>query len=258
MNYGVIPKNKQDGGIGGCVERGFTLIELLVVIAIIAILAAMLLPVLAKAKEKARQISCISNLKQMGIALTMYVDDNNGFWPIASYTDANGNSINWTKEVTSYLPQQGNQVTSLANQVFICPSTIYPNTTNLTRTYACSGTMLGLNPSPSTSLSAAIARKATPMLTPTETIVVVEAKQETPPPANPASSFSYSNIQWKSSTVGAQKDLATGNPAKMSTLDFRHNSKKGMCLLYGDNSARSVSSYITASNAWTQTLWENR
>lgn len=65
-------------------RRGFTLIELLVVIAIIAILAAMLFPVMANAKERARQARCCQNLKQLTLGFFAYVDDNNGFMPICS------------------------------------------------------------------------------------------------------------------------------------------------------------------------------
>jgi len=66
-------------------RKGFTLIELLVVIAIIAILAAILFPVFARAREKARQASCLSNLKQLTLAILMYAQDYDETYPIAYY-----------------------------------------------------------------------------------------------------------------------------------------------------------------------------
>ena len=108
--------------------NGFTLIELLVVIAIIAILAAILFPVFAKVREKARQTTCVSNEKQMGLAMLQYVQDYDETYPMMQYYDANNQPISWTSAVYPYVKNgTGNTVNGTqyyygTGGVWSCPS----------------------------------------------------------------------------------------------------------------------------------------
>ncbi len=84
-------------------RRGFTLIELLVVIAVIALLAAILFPVFARAREKARQSSCASNIKSLGTAVLMYSQDFDDTLPLAAYSLTATTSVTWHELTDPYV-----------------------------------------------------------------------------------------------------------------------------------------------------------
>lgn len=123
-------------------KKGFTLIELLVVIAIIAILAAILFPVFAKAREKARQIACLSNTKQMGLAWIQYSNDNDERvlpWSVSGFSTSSDpnvkvNAFIWDRLLMPYMKSEG---------VLHCP-----NGGRSYTTYSYSANIGGASPSP--------------------------------------------------------------------------------------------------------------
>lgn len=105
-------------------RRGFTLIELLVVIAIIAILAAILFPVFARAREKAKQTSCLSNMKQIGLATMMYAQDYDDTYPSTQLDYGghyNASYSYWPEFVQPYIKNW---------QILVCPSENRPSVTS--------------------------------------------------------------------------------------------------------------------------------
>ncbi|HVU27309.1 MAG TPA: prepilin-type N-terminal cleavage/methylation domain-containing protein [Verrucomicrobiae bacterium] len=102
-------------------NKGFTLIELLVVIAIIAILAAMLLPALASAKQKAWAVTCTSNLRQISLGMKMFADDNNEFYPQSGavvYWNTNNPTAttnSWMQQIYAYVEN---------TNVYRCPGNV--------------------------------------------------------------------------------------------------------------------------------------
>ena len=93
-------------------RRGFTLIELLVVIAIIAILASILFPVFARARAKARQAACMSNVKQIGLAMMQYAQDYDESLPVYNYDTGGDVWVYWMQEVMPYMKN---------TQILVCP-----------------------------------------------------------------------------------------------------------------------------------------
>lgn len=152
-------------------KKGFTLIELLVVIAIIAILAAMLLPALARAREQARRAVCISNLKQIGLAIKMYSQDYNENFPDSTGTGTYALSA-FAKLIPRYIS---------AADAFRCPSDLVPTTAN--------ETVVPNAPNQACSYAYAISLSA---FTSDDTVVVVDKARDV------ATTF---NTQWASANL---------------------------------------------------------
>ncbi|MBI5388436.1 MAG: prepilin-type N-terminal cleavage/methylation domain-containing protein [Verrucomicrobia bacterium] len=104
----------------------FTLIELLVVIAIIAVLAALLLPALANAKQRASSVQCLSQMRQIGLATVLYADDNDGFLPRSSHSAMANGQLPWGYALVPYVQSKSFTRpdalwTNLFNSLYRCP-----------------------------------------------------------------------------------------------------------------------------------------
>ena len=153
---------------------GFTLIELLVVIAIIAILAAILFPVFARARENARRTSCLNNVKQIGLAFMQYTQDNDEMYPMIGFNTGdnirypNGvtSSNNWILRVYPYINSA---------QIFNCPSNTIAPWTGGTAPSPVSNTSYGAN---AQMLNVAISMAA--VQRPAETLMLADSAGQAP------------------------------------------------------------------------------
>jgi prepilin-type N-terminal cleavage/methylation domain-containing protein/prepilin-type processing-associated H-X9-DG protein len=155
-------------------KRAFTLIELLVVIAIIAILASILFPVFARARENARRASCMSNLKQIGLGEMMYVQDYDEMYPMIgflagdniAYPNGTVSSSNWIVRIYPYVKSA---------QLFNCPSNTIAPWTGSTSPSPVSNTSYGAN---ARLLSSAISMAS--ILNPSQTVLVADTAGQAP------------------------------------------------------------------------------
>jgi prepilin-type N-terminal cleavage/methylation domain-containing protein/prepilin-type processing-associated H-X9-DG protein len=225
-------------------RKAFTLIELLVVIAIIAILAAILFPVFARARENARRTSCLSNLKQIGLGIMQYTQDYDEKFPVAAVcgpqlletgvvstgtTCSTGYYHLWWHEIYSYVK---------STQVFICPST------NATWTggYTPSQYVYGMNQNDSGLALAAIPQVAITPMVADSTYYLTNA---------------YNTCQGASAPDSTAVCVSYSNGKNADPPDPRHLDTFNMLFADGHAKSQRASDWITGNaQASTDPIWQ--
>jgi len=248
-------------------KLGFTLIELLVVIAIIAILAAILFPVFAQAREKARQTTCISNQKQIGLGILQYLQDYDETYPQST----DGNYVQWYNMIQPYIKNGDlfNGQSYGAGGVFHCPS--FPSTTQ-GQNYGCSDGLF-VNNYPGTGSGPQAAWTMAIVDAPADKIMVVEKGLN-------GASWGYENFLvlqgWWATTVltggvydstkdnssisvgpGYDRDVTSGTPWEgPRTIRYRHQGVASCLYCDGHVKGMTKGSIKWYKNVYIPTVYE--